>query len=72
METLDEIKRHLRHGDHIRIAIGLCMTVENMRKTLQRPTATRYGAVVDAMRTQAEENIRLGISPVQVPTPATV
>ncbi|WP_338875688.1 hypothetical protein WBJ53_08680 [Spirosoma sp. SC4-14] len=63
METLEEAKRYLRRGDYVKIAIGLGINLECLRKTLQRPKAKRYPSIVAKACEVAEFNKSLGLKP---------
>lgn len=61
MESIEEIKKHLRTGDYIKVAAKSGLSVDNVRKTLQRPKAKKYNKVVEAAREIAEFNTSIGL-----------
>ncbi|MBO0953235.1 hypothetical protein [Fibrella forsythiae] len=60
METVKEIKAHLRQGDWERIAQLTGLKYHNAYKTFERPTAKRHKDVVKAAREVALFNKRHG------------
>ena len=61
METLEEIKKHLRRGDFIKVAAKSKLSIQNVRKILIRPGSKLYQAVLDAAKEIAEYNKQIGL-----------